>query len=120
MRLFAPEAAGSQALKQTGGQSSAGTVASVDKSSQRKASVPDMDVPLPSNLLGLEKKLKAWRLEEAKSSGVAAFVVLSNRTLRSIVMIRPRTISDLLRVPGIGPAKAERFGESICSICISQ
>lgn len=120
LRLFAAEAAGFKALKQTGGQSSARTVASVDKSSQRKASLPDMDVPLPSDLLGLEKKLKAWRLEEAKRSGFAAFVVLSNRTLRSIVMIRPRTIPDLLRVPGIGPAKAERFGESICAICTSQ
>jgi ATP-dependent DNA helicase RecQ len=120
LRLFVPDAVGFQTLKPTEGQSGAKEPASVDKSLQRKASLPDMDMPLASDLLELENKLKAWRQAEAKKSGVAAFVVLSNRTLRSIVQIRPKTIADLLRVSGIGPVKAERFGESICAICASQ
>ena len=120
LRLFVPETAGSPAQKQAEGRFGTHRPACVDKSPQRKASLPNMDMPLTTELLELEKKLKAWRLEEAKKNKVAAFVILSNRTLRSIVQIRPRTIADLLQVPGIGSVKAERFGESICAICVSQ
>jgi ATP-dependent DNA helicase RecQ len=65
----------------------------------------------------LEKKLRRWRLEEAKKSGFPAFRIFGDKTLRGIVLERPRTIEDLLRVDGIGPEKASRFGESICAIC---
>ena len=116
LRLFVPETAGSRAANQTGERSGSKRAVSAERS-VRKASPPDTDTPLAPDLLDLEKKLKVWRLEEAKQSGVPAFVVLSNRTLRSVVEVRPRTIEDLLRVPGIGPVKAERFGETICAIC---
>jgi superfamily II DNA helicase RecQ len=65
----------------------------------------------------LEKKLRTWRREEAKKNGFPAFRIFGDKTLRSIVLERPLTIEDLLRVDGIGPEKASRFGESICAIC---
>jgi ATP-dependent DNA helicase RecQ len=46
-------------------------------------------------------------------------MILADRTLRAIVVNRPRTIEDLLRVDGIGPSKAQRFGEQICALCTS-
>ncbi|HEY0795019.1 MAG TPA: RecQ family ATP-dependent DNA helicase [Acidisarcina sp.] len=65
----------------------------------------------------LEKKLKAWRLDEAKKLGVPAFVVCGDRTLRQIASQRPGSLAALLTVQGIGPAKVEKFGEAICRIC---
>jgi superfamily II DNA helicase RecQ len=67
----------------------------------------------------LEEKLRAWRLAEARKLRRPAFCVFSDRTLRAIVQARPTTPEDLLAVEGIGPAKAEMFGQSILQICRS-
>jgi superfamily II DNA helicase RecQ len=67
----------------------------------------------------LEEKLRAWRLAEARKLRRPAFCVFSDRTLRAIVQARPATPKDLLAVEGIGPAKAEMFGQSILQICRS-
>jgi len=67
----------------------------------------------------LEEELRAWRLAEARKLGRPAFFVFSDRTLRAIVQARPTTLADLLAVEGIGPAKAEMFGQSILQICRS-
>jgi RecQ family ATP-dependent DNA helicase len=67
----------------------------------------------------LEEKLRAWRLAEARKLGRPAFFVFSDRTLRAIVQARPSTPADLLAVEGIGPAKAEMFGQGLLQICRS-
>jgi RecQ family ATP-dependent DNA helicase len=77
----------------------------------------EVEVPLSPQEADLEKKLRAWRVEEARKHGFPAFRIFGDKTLRGIVLERPRTMDDLLRVDGIGPEKASRFGESICAIC---
>jgi RecQ family ATP-dependent DNA helicase len=67
----------------------------------------------------LEEQLRAWRLAEAKKLGRPAFFVFGDRTLRAIVQARPATLEELLAVEGIGPAKAEMFGQSVLQICRS-
>ena len=84
---------------------------------QQKAALPGLEIVFSPQEAELEKKLRAWRLEEAKKSGFPAFRIFGDKTLRGIVLERPRTMEDLLRVDGIGPEKASRFGESICAIC---
>jgi len=83
---------------------------------QKKLLAPEEAVLSPREA-ELEKRLRAWRLEEARKNGFPAFRIFGDKTLRGIVMERPRTMEDLLRVDGIGPEKASRFGESICAIC---
>jgi ATP-dependent DNA helicase RecQ len=65
----------------------------------------------------LWEKLRAWRLEEAKKLGVRAFHILGNKTLRAVAVEEPHTVDELLAVSGIGPSKAEKFGEAICRVC---
>jgi ATP-dependent DNA helicase RecQ len=65
----------------------------------------------------LWEKLRAWRLEEAKKLGVRAFHILGNKTLRAVAIEEPRTLHELMAVSGIGPSKAEKFGEAICRVC---
>jgi superfamily II DNA helicase RecQ len=67
----------------------------------------------------LEKKLRDWRVAEAKKLGRPAFFVFSDRTLRALVQTRPTTLEELLAIEGIGPAKAEAFGHGILQICRS-
>jgi ATP-dependent DNA helicase RecQ len=65
----------------------------------------------------LWEKLRAWRMDEAKKLGVRAFHILGNKTLRAVAIEEPRTLNELLSVSGIGPSKAEKFGEAICRVC---
>lgn len=57
--------------------------------------------------------LKEWRLARARSEEVPAYVVFNDRTLAELVARAPRTLAELAAVPGIGPAKLERYGEDI-------
>jgi DNA helicase II / ATP-dependent DNA helicase PcrA len=54
--------------------------------------------------------LRTWRLERAKADDVPAYVVFHNSTLAEIAERQPRTLAELARVPGVGPAKLERYG----------
>jgi RecQ family ATP-dependent DNA helicase len=80
-------------------------------------SAPNKNRPASAQASALEEKLRAWRLAEAKKLKVAAFCILSNKTLQAISHERPATLDELMSVPGIGVAKAERFGDQICRIC---
>ena len=57
--------------------------------------------------------LKEWRLARARAEEVPAYVVFNDRTLAELVARAPRTIAELAAVPGIGPAKLERFGPDL-------
>jgi len=57
--------------------------------------------------------LKEWRLKRSKRDDVPAYVVFHNSTLAEIAARRPTTISELASVPGVGPAKLERYGADV-------
>ncbi len=60
--------------------------------------------------------LKAWRLERARADEVPAYIVFNNATLEEIAARAPRTRSQLAAVPGVGPAKLERYGDQVLSV----
>jgi ATP-dependent DNA helicase RecQ len=86
-------------------------------SKKRKPPAPEQDTPLSAQAAALEERLRTWRLSESKERGVPAFFIFGDQTLRSIARARPTTPNALLAVPGIGPMKAEKFGEAVCRIC---
>jgi DNA helicase II / ATP-dependent DNA helicase PcrA len=57
--------------------------------------------------------LREWRLARARAEEVPAYVVFNDRTLAELAARTPRTIAELAAVPGIGPAKLERFGPEL-------
>ena len=76
----------------------------------------------PANTLNadqqaLEHRLREWRKAESEKMGLPQFFVLGTSTLRSIVLTRPRTLTQLERVDGIGSEKLDRFGASILAVC---
>jgi ATP-dependent DNA helicase RecQ len=64
----------------------------------------------------LFEALRAHRLEVSKAQGVPPYVVAHDRTLHDLVHQRPRAYEDLLAVDGIGPKKAERYGEGFLQV----
>ena len=60
--------------------------------------------------------LKQWRSKEAKSAGKPAFVILHDSTIEEIARRTPTSIDELMSVPGIGPAKSDRYGHEILAV----
>ena len=64
----------------------------------------------------LFERLRALRARMASEEGVAPFMVFHDKTLRNIASMRPSSISSLEEVPGIGPAKLERYGRQVLQV----
>ncbi|HYY04016.1 MAG TPA: ATP-dependent DNA helicase UvrD2 [Gaiellaceae bacterium] len=60
--------------------------------------------------------LKRWRLQRATTDDLPAYVVFHNSTLAAIAGRRPRDLSELGAVPGVGPAKLERYGAEVLAV----
>jgi ATP-dependent DNA helicase RecQ len=60
----------------------------------------------------LFQALRALRKALADGEGVPAYIVFSDKVLREMAARRPSTPGELLGVPGVGPAKLERYGEA--------
>ncbi len=58
----------------------------------------------------LFQALRRERLQIAQREGMAPFIVASDRTLRDIAALRPRSLDELRSAHGIGPQKAARYG----------
>ncbi|MGH7390528.1 MAG: HRDC domain-containing protein, partial [Candidatus Rokuibacteriota bacterium] len=74
-------------------------------------SVPGVAGQVPdAAAAALFEALRRERLQLAQQEQVAPFIVASDRTLRDIALLRPRTLDELRLAHGIGPHKAERYG----------
>jgi ATP-dependent DNA helicase RecQ len=56
-------------------------------------------------------RLRAVRLDIARSRGVPPYVIFHDTTLREMARLRPSTTAALLTVKGVGARKAEDLGE---------
>lgn len=88
-------------------------------SAKRRAPAPDEDV-LDDAGRALFEALRAWRLARARAESVPPYVVASDRTLRDLVRLRPHDRAALEQTHGIGPAKAERYGEELLAVVRSE
>jgi ATP-dependent DNA helicase RecQ len=61
----------------------------------------------------LREYLREWRRATAKEQGVPAFVVMHDTSLDELCRKRPRSMSQLLAVPGFGERKSEMYGQKI-------
>jgi len=64
----------------------------------------------------LFERLRALRLDIARSRGVPPYVIFHDTTLREMARIKPRSVSALLGVRGVGARKAEDLGEAFVAV----
>jgi DNA helicase-2/ATP-dependent DNA helicase PcrA len=88
-------------------------VAATPKPRRKTAAIVE---ELPEADRALFEKLKAWRSEEAGKASVPAFVVFNDTTLLGIVSTRPADPTALATVPGVGPAKLERYADQVLAL----
>jgi len=96
------------------------TVPKRSKAGRRPPSKVAGDGELDAPAQALFEALRTWRLETARRGKVPPYVIASDRTLRDIVLLRPGSLDELLLAHGIGPAKAEKFGEALLGVITSQ
>jgi DNA helicase-2/ATP-dependent DNA helicase PcrA len=73
------------------------------------ATTPAPDDPLFTSL-------REWRLKKSREADVPAYVVFDNKTLALIAAAKPITRAALLAIPGVGPAKLDRYAEDVLQI----
>jgi ATP-dependent DNA helicase RecQ len=64
----------------------------------------------------LFEALRQHRLTLAREEGLPPYVIASDRTLREVAELRPRTLEALRLAHGIGPHKAERYGAGLLAV----
>ena len=78
--------------------------------SSRRGAEPQVSNP------GLYDQLRSHRRLLASRAGVPAYVVFSDRTLRELAENRPRTLSEMRSIHGIGTVKLNKYGEEFLGI----
>jgi DNA helicase-2/ATP-dependent DNA helicase PcrA len=61
-------------------------------------------------------RLRVWRAEQAKEQQVPAYVIFTDATLTAIAEHRPADSGALVRIPGIGARKLDRYGEAVLGL----
>jgi len=65
---------------------------------------------------GLFERLREWRSATAAAASLPPYVVFTDATLVAIAETLPGDEAALARIPGVGPAKLERYGEAVLAL----
>jgi ATP-dependent DNA helicase RecQ len=66
----------------------------------------------------LLEALKRYRTKAAGENGVPPYVIFHDRTLIEIAAVKPKTMTGLAAIHGIGEAKLSRYGKAIVGIVL--
>jgi ATP-dependent DNA helicase RecQ len=71
---------------------------------------------MPPEVAARFDALRSWRLETARRTEVPPYVVFHDRTLAEIAHRQPASSGALATIPGVGPAKLERYGDAVLAV----
>ncbi|MCG3136022.1 MAG: ATP-dependent RNA helicase SrmB [Planctomycetes bacterium] len=85
---------------------------------RRRASRPSEVAPRAAEAGGdaRRERLRAWRLDTARASRVPPYVVFPDTTLDALAARSIRSAADLSGVPGLGPARIEKWGPGLVAL----
>jgi len=90
------------------------------EAARRPRSQPRTGTPETAELTlaetALFEALRAHRMEVARRDGVPPYVVASDRALRDVARLGPTDFESLQLANGIGPSKAERYGDGLLAV----
>ena len=65
-------------------------------------------------------RLREWRRQEAAEQKLPAYCVFTDATLIALAEGRPRNAAELIKIQGLGPAKAGKYGEQVLAILATE
>ena len=86
------------------------------KSASRAARAATADADMAPDEARVFSALREWRRERSRRDEVPAFVVFPDATLRDLARRAPASRVELLGVKGVGPTKAERYGDEVLGV----
>lgn len=60
--------------------------------------------------------LRTWRKDKSNELQQPEFMIFPNATLNALAKGKPRSMNDLEKIKGMGPAKITRFGDDLMAI----
>ena len=91
-------------------------LAAYQKPSYNKPKVKKANVDITEYDESLFNLLKAWRRQKASDKKVPPYVIFHDRTLKSLSVVKPSSVNQLLTVEGVGKAKLESYGDEILQL----
>ena len=64
----------------------------------------------------LFERLRALRLALANKQGYPPYIIMSDRTLRLLATVRPKTLDELSNISGIGEYKRDKYGPAFLKV----
>jgi ATP-dependent DNA helicase RecQ len=92
------------------------TVWLAGKPVRSKSPLPKKPSSRVRDVSALARALANYRQKQARALRWKLYMVLTNEAIKHIETLRPKSLSALGEVKGIGPAKIERFGTDILAI----
>ncbi len=62
--------------------------------------------------------LKYWRKQQADEQKLPAYCIFTDATLVSIAEARPQSLAELIKIHGLGSAKATKYGKAVLAIIV--
>ncbi len=89
-----------------------------DYCDRERSQVPDAAplAPLGSRERAAEAALRAWRKEQAEREQVPPYIIFNDRVLRALCERWPQNLAELAGVPGMGPVRLSRYGDSLLAV----
>jgi ATP-dependent DNA helicase RecQ len=123
IRLLLAELIAAGLGRQSAGEYPVVELTSAGRDALAQRTVPALTLPAEPKRVGLAdvpaemmERLRQWRLETARASGVPAYVIFHDSTLTAIAAARPSSLADLLRVSGVGDSKLRKYGEEVLDV----
>lgn len=88
------------------------------KTPKKKAEKEEKLTDVPQDILHprLFNLLRTWRAEKARELAMPAYVVFSQRALIAMTNVQPQTTAELKKLPGVGKAVVERYGDALLEL----
>ena len=69
--------------------------------------------PRRGRYAGVAAVLADWRRKEARKRRIKPYQIFDNKTMTAVIAAAPRTLAALEAVPGMGPARVAKYGETL-------
>ena len=79
----------------------------------RRREAPAPQAPAMEHEQSLFERLRSLRLRLAAKNGVPPYVIFSDRSLREMAALAPRSRNAFLRIHGVGETQWELYGDGI-------
>jgi ATP-dependent DNA helicase RecQ len=88
----------------------------VRPATRRTARTAAAAADLPAGAAPVFERLRAWRAATAKETGVPAYVIFHDATLRAIAALAPASLDALGTVSGVGENKLAKYGPGVLTV----